>query len=42
VLLLAIIASGTRSVKQAIDALAGKLTGDPEFFWNKPAQSKSA
>jgi|GEM_PF-2503980 len=24
-------------VRQAIDDLAGKLTGNPEFFWTRPA-----
>jgi hypothetical protein len=27
---------------QAIDALAEELTGDPEFYWNKPAKGHSA
>jgi hypothetical protein len=28
-------------VMNAIDGLAAELTGDREFFWNKPAPSKS-
>jgi hypothetical protein len=29
-------------LKKAIDALAEDLTGDPEFYWVKPAQGRSA
>ena len=29
------------NVMRAIDGLAGELTGDREFFWLKPAPSKS-
>jgi len=30
------------ALRLAIDALAEDLTGDPEFYWDKPAASKSA
>jgi hypothetical protein len=30
------------ALQRAIDALAEELTGDPEFFWNKMAQGRSA
>jgi hypothetical protein len=30
------------ALRKAIDALAEELTGDPEFYWNKPAQGSTA
>jgi hypothetical protein len=30
------------ALQQAIDALAEELTGDPEFFWDKPSAGRSA
>jgi hypothetical protein len=29
------------TLQEAIDALAEELTGDPEFYWSKPAASGS-
>jgi hypothetical protein len=30
------------ALTKAIDALAEELIGDPEFYWNKPAEGRSA
>jgi hypothetical protein len=30
------------ALQKAIDALAEELTGDPEFYWDKPAEGRSA
>jgi hypothetical protein len=30
------------ALQKAIDALAEELTGDPGFYWNKPAKSGGA
>lgn len=30
------------ALQKAIDALAEELTGDPEFYWDKPGQSRDA
>jgi hypothetical protein len=30
------------ALKRAIDGLAEDLTGDPKFYWIKPAQGQSA
>jgi hypothetical protein len=29
------------ALQKAIDALAEELTGDPEFYWTKPAVSET-
>jgi len=30
------------ALQKAIDALAEELTGDPEFYWDKPVRGRNA